>query len=55
MNDVNQHGNTSAPALRILLQPEESSDLEDSDISNAESDHITEQSDIESAEPAPDV
>ena len=49
---------TVAQALRILLQPEESSDLEDSDISDAESDHITEpsdHSDIESAEPAPDV
>ena len=33
---------TAAQAIGILLQPEESSDVEDSDISDDESDHITE-------------
>ena len=39
-----------------MLQPEEYSDLEDSDITDVESDHISEPSDhrdIESAEAAP--
>ena len=47
-----------APAVRILLQPDESSDLDESDISDAESDHISEpsdHSDIKTAELIPRV
>ena len=42
----------------MILQPEDSSHLEDSDFLDAESDHITEPSDngdIESSDPPPDA
>ena len=47
---------TTAQAISVILQSEEHSDLEDSDITDAESDHISEpsdHSDIESAKPVP--
>ena len=47
---------TTAQAINVVLQSEEHSNLEDSDITDAESDHISEpsdHSDTESAEPVP--
>jgi len=47
---------TTARAINVILQSEEHSDLDYSDITDAESDHISEpsdHSDTESAEPVP--